>query len=510
MQDDFNWDDRPSKLQYTLVVAVIIILLLAIFAGLYYIIIGSKDTGVYEPNAINTEASTETGIIENTENSDIITESSMDTTEDPQSAQNQTTAELGAETEITKILISDSAKETADITVGIDVSKYQGLIDWEKVAASGIDFAMIRVGYRTMESGIITEDDSAKYNLQEATAHGIKVGAYFFSTAVTEAEAIEEAQWTAEFISQYKITYPVAFNCEGFENTKSRQYNLTKEERTTLAKAFLNQIYESGYTPMFYASKGEMEGDSKWVTSELEKSCKVWVAWYPAVAYPATEKADYSGSYDMWQYTNNGTVAGIDNPVDVNVAHFGYANEADAKNETTPEQIEANVEAGYTFTEVNEVITAKEATNLRDIPSKGANSTVMLTLYNGQTATRTGISTSGWSRVVYNGETYYAVSNLLTTDLTVKTPATPEPDDGIKTEFTACDEMVSPKIEVNLRSIPSVTDPNSVVVATAKYGETFKRTGINTDHGWSRVEYNGQTLYCVSSYVWVYEEPVGE
>ena len=418
-----------------------------------------------------------------------------------------TQSETGAETEITKILISDSAKETADITIGIDVSKYQGLIDWEKVAAAGIDFAMIRVGYRTMEGGVICEDDSAKYNLQEATAHGIKVGAYFFSTAVTETEAIEEAKWTAEFISQYKITYPVAFNCEGFENAKSRQYNLTKEERTALAKAFLNQIYENGYTPIFYASKGEMEGDTKWVTSELEKSFKVWVAWYPAVAYPDTEKADYSGSYDMWQYTNNGTIAGIEYPVDVNVAHFGYENEADAKNENAPDQLEANVEAGHTFIDVNETVTAKDATNLRDIPSQGENSTVMMTLYNGQTATRTGTSSSGWSRIVYNGETYYAVSNLLTTDLTIKTSEPQEPDDGIKTEFTACDEMVSPKIEVNLRSIPSVTDPDSVVVATAKYGEVFRRTGINTDHGWSKVEYNGQTLYCVSSYVWVYEEP---
>ena len=129
-----------------------------------------------------------------------------------------------------------------------------------------------------------------------------------------------------------------------------------------------------------------------------------------------------------------------------------------------------------------------------------------------------GVSTSGWSRVIYNGETYYAVSSLLTTDLTVKTPEpvptsepnTQKPDDGIQTVFAERNEPVSPKIEVNLRNIPSVTNAESVIVATVKYGEVFTRTGINEEHGWSRVEYNGQTLYCVSSYIYVYEEPAEE
>ena len=103
---------------------------------------------------------------------------------------------------------------------------------------------------------------------------------------------------------------------------------------------------------------------------------------------------------------------------------------------------------------------------------------------------------------------------MLTTDLTVKPqptpqvsttqPTIPEPDDGIKTEFTPCDDMVSPKIEVNLRDIPSVTDGK--VVATLPYGEVVRRTGINEDMGWARVEYNGQTLYCVNSYIFVKTE----
>ena len=154
-----------------------------------------------------------------------------------------------------------------------------------------------------------------------------------------------------------------------------------------------------------------------------------------------------------------------------------------------------------------EVVTAKDVTNLRDIPSQGEDSNIMATLQNGETATRIGISNTGWSKLEYNGEIYYAVSSLLTTDLTVK-PAEPEPepDDGIQTVFTACNDRVSPKIEVNLRLLPSVTNPDATVVVTLQYGEVVTRTGINTDLGWSRVEYNGQTLYCISSYVYVVEE----
>ncbi len=163
-----------------------------------------------------------------------------------------------------------------------------------------------------------------------------------------------------------------------------------------------------------------------------------------------------------------------------------------------------NIEDGHSFTEVNEAVTAKEATNLRNMPSQGEESKVKVTLYNGQVATRIGISDSGWSKVIYEEKTYYAVSSYLTTDLTSSTPV-PE-EDGIKTVFTECDEMVAPKIEVNLRTLPSVTNPESVVVVKLPYGTQVRRTGINTDVGWSRVEYEGQVLYCVSSYVFVVEQ----
>lgn len=454
----------------------------------------SEEVIVQEDN-INTEDS---------ENAEQGEELASEEAEDPQSEENQVSGETGAEAEVVNILVSDRVAETEKITVGIDVSKFQGTIDWQAVAEAGVEFAMVRVGYRTQSSGEIVADTNARYNMQEAAANGIQIGAYFFSTAISEAEAIEEAVWMADYISQYPITYPVAYNCEGFENPDNRQYSLSVAERTDFAAAFLNEIYNQGYTPMFYASKNEMEGDLKWETSRLDNSFKIWVSQYPAEPFPETAQSSYSGSHDMWQYTNNGNVAGIGKPVDLNLAYFGYEEEAQAQNQEAPENAEADVEALMNFEEVEETVTAKDVVNLRDIPSQGDDSSILRQLNNGETALRTGISDSGWSRLIIDGERYYAVSNYLTTDLSYQAPVK-EADDGLKTKFTKVSENVTPKIEVNLRKLPSVTNPDAVVAATVKAGEVFVRTGINTDHGWSRVEYNGQTLYCVSSYLNVVE-----
>lgn len=177
---------------------------------------------------------------------------SMDDTEDPQSSSNmEGGSQTGAEVDVSKAAASEN--ETAEETLGIDVSKYQGTIDWGKVKASGVDFAMVRVGYRAKTTGILYEDPGARYNLQEANANGIQTGAYFFSSAVTQEEAREEAEWVASFIAKYKITYPVAYNCEDFQSPDSRQNGLSMEERTQIACAFLDTVAAKGYTPMFYS-----------------------------------------------------------------------------------------------------------------------------------------------------------------------------------------------------------------------------------------------------------------
>lgn len=421
--------------------------------------------------------------------------------EDPQSASMST--DQGTEVDVGALLSSGSVAETAQVTIGIDVARYQGTIDWAQVAASGIDFAMIRVGYRADASREICADTNARYNMQEAQKNGIKVGVYFFSTAATTEEAKAEAGWVADYIAQYRITYPVAYDCEGFDQPGSAQNHLSNAERTDIAIAFLQEIYNRGYTPMFYASMGELSGNAKWDTTRIEGTYKIWVSQYPAAAYPETAKSSYTGVHAMWQYTNRGTVAGIGRPVDVNVAYFGYEGAAEAQSSETPEEAHADAEALMRFTEVNEQVTAKDSTNLRNIPSQGEDSSVVYTLKNGEIAVRTGVSDSGWSRLTYDGKTVYAVSSYLTTDLGYQVPAQDGAGsgDGLKTKFADRSDQVTAKIEVNLRSLPSVTNPDAAVVAVLHNGEYVTRTGINEEYGWSRVDYNGQTLYCISSYL---------
>ncbi|MCR5032599.1 MAG: glycoside hydrolase family 25 [Lachnospiraceae bacterium] len=420
----------------------------------------------------------------------------------------QVTKETGAAVDVTKLVSAGSAGENNSVTYGIDVSRFQGTIDWTQVAGSGVQFAMVRVGYRDAVTGEIKADTNAKYNMQEAEKVGIKIGAYFFSTAITQDEAVEEANWVTEQIAKYPITYPVGYNCEGFENPSSRQVNLSKDERSNIAKAFLNQIYSAGYTPIFYASRGELQGDAKWNTSQIQQTYKIWMAWYNQNTDSIATGPAYDGQCAMWQYTNQGTVPGISRPVDVDVAYFGYDGTEQAKDTSERETASADVEALMHFDPADENVTAKNTTNLRNKPSHGEDSTVMVTLTNGQVAHRTGTSPSGWSRVEYEGGVYYAVSSYLTTDLSAPAQQTTQPEtdtSGFKTKFTDCNEIVTAKDVVNLRSKPSVTDADSVVVVQLKAGENVTRTGINNEYGWSRVDYNGQILYCVSSYLRVVE-----
>ena len=150
-------------------------------------------------------------------------------------------------------------KETDAVTMGIDVARYQGTIDWQQVAEADVEFAFVRVGYRGMKDGQIKEDPNGRYNLQEAAKADIPLGVYFFSTAVSEEEAREEADWVAELIVGYPITYPVVYDCENFNDPDSRQYFMNKTERTDVALAFLEAIEKHGYEGMFYASKVDME-----------------------------------------------------------------------------------------------------------------------------------------------------------------------------------------------------------------------------------------------------------
>jgi len=390
-------------------------------------------------------------------------------------------------------------KETEDITFGIDVAKYQGTIDWKQVAESSVDFAMVRVGYRAMGDGVIKEDSNARYNLQEASRAGIPLGAYFFSTAVTEEEAMEEAAWTAKLLSQYPVTYPVVYDCEGFTDSDSRQFHLTKKERTNIALAFLETIEKKGYEGMFYASKNDMQADARWEVSRIQDDYKIWVAQYPDPPYPATQMSSYSGTHQMWQYSMSGTVPGITQPVDLDIAYFGYDGIEPPKNPEPPAEAAPDVTALMDFREVQESVTAKEATRLRNMPSQEEDSMILFLLENGEIAQRIAISSSGWSKLIYNDVVCYAVSSYLTTDLD-GSGGDDVAADGIQTQFSSADELVTAKVEVNLRMLPSVEHEDAHIVAKLKNGDTARRIGIS-DNGWSMLEYNGTTCYAVSSYL---------
>ena len=139
-----------------------------------------------------------------------------------------------------------------DCLSGIDVSAYQGDIDWNQVAESGVDFAIVRLGYRGYESGKLTEDKFARINLDGAAAAGVKLGCYFFSQALTVEEAQEEARFVLDMIQDYDITMPVVFDWEHVDNETARTNNMDPYVATDCAKAFLEIIDEAGYWPMMY------------------------------------------------------------------------------------------------------------------------------------------------------------------------------------------------------------------------------------------------------------------
>ena len=206
----------------------------------------------------------------------------------------------------------DGSLEQSSGNRGIDVSKYQGNIDWGAVSASGINFAIIRVGYRGSSTGVLVEDPYFRQNIAGATKAGIKVGVYFFTQAVTEAEAVEEASMAMSLVSGYKMTYPIFIDTESASN--GRANGLSKSERTAIVNAFCQTVRSGGYKAGVYASKSWYNNNLN--ASALSGYC-IWVAQY-------NSECTYAGKKDMWQYTSSGKVSGIKGNVDMNISYTGY------------------------------------------------------------------------------------------------------------------------------------------------------------------------------------------
>lgn len=193
----------------------------------------------------------------------------------------------------------------------IDVSAYQGNIDWKKVAASGVRGAMIRLGFRGYGSaGSLNTDDCFWQNLQNAKNAGLKVGVYFHSEAVDVNEAEEEAHFVVEKLQNTDLSLPVAYDLEYSNQREKRSNFLNTAQRTDLAIAFCDVIQSAGYKAMVYY---DVEADSqKTIDTSRLPDIKIWVA-----DYQSKDKPAYRGTYQMWQYSNTGSVSGISGNVDL-------------------------------------------------------------------------------------------------------------------------------------------------------------------------------------------------
>lgn len=199
--------------------------------------------------------------------------------------------------------------------VGADISKYQDYVDFVKLKKAGVDFVMLRVGSRGYGTGQLTLDDYFQDNIKRATDAGLEVGVYFFSQAVTEDEAAEEAAMVLENIRDYKISYPVAFDMEYIDNDTSRIDGLTRNQKTRIAKKFLDTVQAAGYIPMLYGDKG-------WLIRQVDLSklsdYDIWLS-------QPGDLPDYPYKFSMWQYSVTSTIDGIAGYANLNISFIDYS-----------------------------------------------------------------------------------------------------------------------------------------------------------------------------------------
>ena len=212
--------------------------------------------------------------------------------------------------------------ETVSIR-GIDVSTYQGEIEWDKVAASGVKFVFIRLGYRGYESGLLVRDDRFEENIRGALNNGIAVGVYFVTQAVSVEEAVEEAQFVMDNIRPYNVTWPIVLDIEDAASATARTADLTQQQRTDHAIAFCETIKEGGYTPMLYCN-------IRWFIEKLDitriADYEKWFAQY-------FRKPFFPYTFQVWQYSSSGLVDGIKGNVDYNISFVDYGNRTEGSGE---------------------------------------------------------------------------------------------------------------------------------------------------------------------------------
>lgn len=199
---------------------------------------------------------------------------------------------------------------------GIDVSRYQEEIDWEKVAGDGVEYAFIRLGIRGATEGKLAIDVAYEKNMEGALANDIDVGVYFFTQALNAQEAVEEAEFVLENLEDYEISYPIVLDVEEVTTKNPRTKELTKEDRTEACIAFCERVKEAGYTPMIY---GNLKTFLLMLDMEKLEEYEKWFAYYRTPLY-------FPYEFSVWQYTSTGKVDGISTDVDLNVSMKDWGN----------------------------------------------------------------------------------------------------------------------------------------------------------------------------------------
>ena len=232
-------------------------------------------------------------------------------TEDEVDAETEDSREQDAKSDADKSEINKLQVLSGKSKAGIDVSKWNGEIDWDKVKNAGVEFAIIRAGYRGSVSGSLVQDPRFEENMRGAQAAGIPTGVYFFTQAVNEVEAVEEASMVLELLRKYKVEFPVFIDTEG-AGGNGRADGLDVETRTLVCEAFCRTIENAGYTAGVYGSRN-------WYNNRLETkrldNYFIWLAEYRSVPL-------YQGYYGMWQYTSKGKIDGINGNVDLNIYYY--------------------------------------------------------------------------------------------------------------------------------------------------------------------------------------------
>ena len=198
--------------------------------------------------------------------------------------------------------------------LGIDISKYQGYIDFNEVKKDGVDFVIIKLGSRGYSTGQLTLDDYFQDNIKRATDAGLEVGVSFSSQAITVDEAKEEAAFVLQYLMDYDISYPVIFEMEHIVNDTARIDTLTKEDKTQITKAFMEDIETAGYNVMF-------SGNKAWLFADVNYAA---LSAYDVRLEQQEDLPDYPYRFYMWQYTQKGTVDGISGEVPLNICFIDY------------------------------------------------------------------------------------------------------------------------------------------------------------------------------------------